>query len=168
MPSDAEVLAYIKQDIETTDRLRDLLLMRPIYTPDPVHTLYANQVFVFGSNRAGRHGRGAAKDALKWGAKPGQGEGLMGQTYGIPTKGRKLEVLSLRAIGMAVARFLRFAVAHPESIFLVTPIGCGLAHYKPRDIAPLFWPEGWDSWIPANLVLPESFWDVRLKATSTP
>ena len=129
----------------------------PQFTPDPVTELLEGQVFVFGSNRAGRHGRGAAKTALKWGAIYGQGEGLMGQTYGIPTKGRKMEVLTLREIGYAVDRFLRFAEAHPELTFLVTPVGCGLAGYSPKDIAPLFLPPPFN---PINVILPESFFKV--------
>lgn len=61
----------------------------------------------------------------------------MGQTYGIPTKDDRLRVLPLLSIKCGVVRFQRFAAARPET-FLVTPIGCGLAGYSPRDIAPMF------------------------------
>lgn len=108
-------------------------------TPAKITSLKPNEIFVFGSNLAGRHGRGAAKDALyKFGATWGQGDGLQGQSYGICTKGHKLEVLPLSAIRINVDRFTRFAIAHPELKFLVTPIGCGLAGYSPRAIAPMF------------------------------
>ncbi len=121
-------------------------------TPENIKVLEPNQVFVFGSNYAGRHGRGAALTAMrKFGARYGQGTGLMGQSYGIATKGHKLEVLSLTAIGIQIEKFKRFANEHREFEFLVTEIGCGLAGYKPRDIAPFFV----DS--PTNVVLPESF-----------
>lgn len=114
--------------------------------------LSENEVFVFGSNRAGRHGRGAALTALrKFGAKRGQGIGLMGQSYGIPTKGRKLEVLTLEEIRVQVQRFLRFATSNPELRFLVTAIGCGLAGYNPKQIAPMF------RNAPSNVVLPPEF-----------
>ena len=111
-----------------------------------------NQVFVFGSNRAGRHGKGAALTALrKFGAKNGQGIGLMGKSYGIPTKGRKLDVLPLFAIEIQVNRFLLFAHKNRHLEFLVTPIGCGLAGYKPKQIAPFF--EGASE----NVILPDCF-----------
>jgi len=105
---------------------------------EKITKLAPNQVFVFGSNLAGKHGRGAAKQALKWGARYGKGEGLCGQTYGIPTKDRNLNVLSLEQIAKHINRFIKFAKQHPNLEFLVTEIGCGLAGYKPKDIAPLF------------------------------
>lgn len=114
--------------------------------------LEPNEVFVFGSNRAGRHGKGAALTAYrKFGARNGQGSGLMGQSYGIPTKGWKLDVLSLNEISSQVEKFLRFASAHPELKFLVTEIGCGLAGYSPKEIAPMF--QG----ATPNVVLPDRF-----------
>ena len=130
-------------------------------TPENITELLPNQVFVFGSNRAGRHGRGAAKTALKWGAKMGQGEGLMGQTYGLPTKDRNIQTLSPLEINYAVTRYLKFALQHPELEFLTTAVGTGLARYSPRDIAMLFGPA---NLVPANVRLPKSFWDVLTKA----
>ena len=121
--------------------------------------LKENQIFVFGSNLAGRHGRGAAKQALKWGAKYGQGEGLMGQTYGIPTKDRKLRVLSIEQIRSKVDRFIEFAKLNPDLEFLVTPIGCGLAGYRYKDIAPLFK----DALNISNIILPKEFLEILKK-----
>jgi hypothetical protein len=96
-------------------------------------------VFVFGSNLAGRHGKGAAFEAArKWDAIRGQGEGRQGNAYAIPTKGHRLEILSLDAIEAAVRRFLDHAREHPRDSFIVTAIGCGLAGYEPREIAPMF------------------------------
>ena len=104
-----------------------------------IKTLKPNEIFVFGSNTMGRHGKGAAKTALGWGAKWGQGEGLQGQTYGIPTKGTDLRIaLPLNRIQVYVDRFIIFAKAKPQLTFLVTEIGCGLSKYKPKDIGPLF------------------------------
>lgn len=104
-------------------------------TPDHITELERNQVFCFGSNRAGRHGRGAALLAMrKFGARNGQGTGLMGQSYGIATKGHRLDVLSIPEIAVQVARFMRFAEAHPELEFLVTKIGTGLSHYSVQEI----------------------------------
>ena len=122
-----------------------------------ITSLMPNEIFVFGSNYAGRHGKGAALTALrKFGAKNGQGIGLMGQSYGIATKGRHLEVLSLLTIKAQIGKFLEFAYKHPELKFIVTPIGCGLAGYKLREIAPLFYYYK----IPANVVMPDEFINV--------
>jgi len=110
------------------------------------------RVFVFGSNLAGRHGRGAAKDAvMHHGARYGQAEGHQGSSYGIPTKDRLLRTLPLDAIRRHVDTFLVFAHAHPELTFRVTAIGCGLAGYTPPDIAPMF------ATAPANCQLPPEF-----------
>lgn len=124
-------------------------------TQDKVITnLEENEIFVFGSNYAGRHGRGAALTALrKFGAVNGKGIGLMGKSYGIATKDRKLKVLPIAHIELQIAKFLIFAQTHKDLIFLVTPIGCGLAGYKVKDIAPLFSKYS----IPENVKLPESF-----------
>jgi len=98
-----------------------------------------NEIFVFGSNLAGRHGKGAALYAYNnHGAKLGSGVGLQGSSYAIPTKDEYLKVLPLKEIQKYVAGFLRFAKLHKEYIFKVTAIGCGLAGYKPEDIAPMF------------------------------
>lgn len=119
-----------------------------------ITSLKDNEIFVFGSNLAGRHGRGAALTALrKFGAKNGQASGLMGKSYGIPTKDRNLKVLSLDKIEIHIKRFLKFTKENPQLIFLVTEIGCGLAGYKPKQIAPLFF--NYD--ISGNVKLPESF-----------
>jgi hypothetical protein len=112
-------------------------------------------IFVFGSNEAGIHGKGAALTArLEFGAVYGKGVGLQGQSYAIPTKDARLQPLSLSVIGGYVAGFLNFADAHPELEFKVTRIGCGLAGFTDAQIAPFFkqapanchLPEGWHDW----------------------
>ena len=96
-------------------------------------------IFVFGSSLAGRHGKGAALYALKHqGAIYGQGEGLQGNSYGIPTKDAKIKTRSLAEIEESIATFVGHAKANPDKTYLVTPIGCGLAGYKKKEIAPLF------------------------------
>lgn len=108
-------------------------------TPDNITKVAENEVFVFGSNESGRHGKGAAKQALSFGAKWGQAEGLQGKTYGIPTKDHSIRrTLSIEEIKPYVDRFIQCAKDHPELTFLVTEIGCGLAGLKPKDVAPLF------------------------------
>jgi hypothetical protein len=110
------------------------------------------KVFVFGSNLAGRHGAGAAKFAhASRGAIYGQAEGPQGNSYAIPTKDSKLRTLSLIEIRRHVDRFIDYARAHPHLSFELTPIGCGLAGYKPTDIAPMF------REAPKNVALPVEF-----------
>jgi hypothetical protein len=96
-------------------------------------------IFVFGSNLAGRHGRGSAKEAVdKWGAQYGIGWGRTGKAYAIPTKDSALFVLPLHRIRPFIATFLLYAREHPELYFQVVSVGCGLAGYKPQEIAPMF------------------------------
>lgn len=109
-------------------------------------------VFVFGSNLAGRHGRGAALEArLRHGAVYGVGEGLSGRSYAIPTKDERIKTLPLHRIAGYVETFKRFAREHPEMTFQVTRVGCGLAGYADKDIAPMF------SDAPDNCVLPDGW-----------
>jgi hypothetical protein len=119
-----------------------------------VTNLKDDEVFVFGSNESGRHGKGAAKLALSWGAKLGEGRGLHGQTYGIPTKDSRVKTLPLSKIRKYVDDFIEFAKTS-NSTFLVTEIGCGLAGYKAKDIAPFFH-KAKDL---KNVSLPQKFWN---------
>jgi hypothetical protein len=112
------------------------------------------EIFVFGSNLAGRHGAGAARHAVEHhGARYGVGEGLQGNSYAIPTKDRNLRPLPLPAIAEAVCRFLAFADEHRELRFYMTKVGCGLAGYRSEDIAPMF------RLVPQNVVLPVDWLD---------
>ena len=102
-------------------------------SPQWIRSLNDNEIFVFGSNLDGFHGGGAANIAMKWGAVWGQGTGLQGQTYAIPTMFENADEIRPYA-----AEFIEFAKAHPELKFLVTEIGCGIAGFTVEEIAPLF------------------------------
>lgn len=103
-------------------------------TPEFITSLEPNEIFVFGSNLKGMHGGGAAYIAYrKFGAIMGQGVGLQGQSYGIPTMQGGVET-----IRPYVDEFIQFAKEHPELTFLVTRIGCGIAGFTDEEIAPLF------------------------------
>ena len=103
-------------------------------TPERISSLQPNEIFVFGSNLAGMHGGGAAYVAYqKFGAIMGQGVGLQGQSYGIPTMHGGVD-----AIRPYVDEFIAFAQQHPKLTFLVTRIGCGIAGFTDAEIAPLF------------------------------
>jgi len=122
------------------------------YTPDFITELGDNEIFVFGSNLAGAHGGGAARLAYnRFGAVWGQGVGMQGQSYGIPTMHGGVE-----AIRPYVDEFVAYAKAHPEYKFLVTQIGCGIAGFSAREMAPLF-----SGAIDVdNIILPRKFVDV--------
>jgi len=114
-------------------------------------------IFVFGSNRAGRHGKGAALSAkLYHGALYGQGIGRQGNSYAIPTKDEHLKTLSLHSIEIEVSNFLEYAKNHPELDFFITRIGCGLAGYTDTVIAPMF------KNAPSNCQLPPT-WRINAK-----
>lgn len=127
------------------------------FTPDKITKLKKNQVFVFGSNEAGIHGAGAAKLAEeKFGAIRGMGYGLQGKSFGIPTKDTFIRTLPLDKIEFYIYSFLTEVMEYPDTEFLVTKIGCGLAGYSEDEIANLF--KG--KFIPENVTLPESFFNI--------
>lgn len=118
-------------------------------TPEFITELQPGEIFVFGSNLQGAHAGGAARIAYNnFGAIWGQGVGLQGQSYGIPTMQGGVET-----VRPYVDEFIQFAKDHPELTFLVTRIGCGIAGFTDAQIAPLFekahsmenviLPEGW-------------------------
>lgn len=120
-----------------------------IYTPERITTLAPNEVFVFGSNLMGHHGGGAARMAFKlFGAVWGQGTGLQGQSYAIPTMQGGVD-----AIRPYVDEFIEFAKDNQNLVFYVTRIGCGIAGFKDAQIAPLFRA----ALEVENIILPESF-----------
>lgn len=96
-------------------------------------------IFVFGSNLQGRHGKGAALTAHKThGAVRGVGEGLTGKSYALPTKKTPYITLSIEDIERGVHKFLNCARENTHLDFYVVEVGCGLAGYVPAQIAPLF------------------------------
>lgn len=123
----------------------------PRITPEFITSLKENEIFVFGSNLRGIHAGGAAHMAhVRFGAEMGNGVGIQGQSYAIPTMQGGVETIK-----PYVDQFLAYASQHKELHFLVTPIGCGIAGFEPEDIAPLF--EAAKDM--ENVSLPESFWD---------
>lgn len=119
------------------------------FTPERITELKPNEIFVFGSNLAGSHGGGAARMAYnRFGAIWGQGVGLQGQSYAIPTMQGGVETIK-----PYVDEFIAFAEQHPEYTFLVTRIGCGIAGFTDEEIAPLF-KAAFDV---TNILLPEQF-----------
>ena len=124
-------------------------------SPDFINNLKPNEIFVFGSNLDGMHGGGAARVAYNnFGAIWGQGVGLQGQSYGIPTMHGGID-----DIKPYVDEFINFAKSHTELKFLVTRIGCGIAGFTDKEMAPLFK----DAIEIKNIYLPKSFYNIILK-----
>ena len=128
------------------------MTMKKRIAPDRISELNENEIFVFGSNLQGSHGGGAAAIAAKmFGAIWGQGVGLQGQSYGIPTMHGGID-----EIKPYVDEFIVFAKLNPSLKFLVTRIGCGIAGFTEEQMAPLF-AKGADV---ENVYLPDSFWEI--------
>ena len=125
------------------------------FTPEWIRSLAPGEVFVFGSNLAGYHGGGAARAAMNnFGAVWGQGVGLQGQSYAIPTMQGGVETIK-----PYVDEFIAFAQSHTDLYFYVTRIGCGIAGFHDEDIAPLFQ----EALTLTNVSLPKSFHDILTK-----
>ena len=124
-------------------------------SPQWITTLADDEIFVFGSNLEGLHGGGAALLAYeRFGAVWGQGTGLQGKSYGIPTMHGGID-----AIAPYVDEFIAFAREHRELKFLVTEIGCGIAGFTVEEMAPLF-RKALDE---VNIYLPQRFIDILEK-----
>lgn len=129
-----------------------------LFTPDHITELRENEVFVFGSNLDGLHGGGAAAAAVRYfGAVWGQGVGMQGQSYAIPTMQGGVETIK-----PYVDEFIEFARNHPELTFYVTRIGCGIAGFTDEQIAPLFK----ETRSLMNVIIPQSFFEVWAKQES--
>ena len=145
----ANLNAFKNEFIHVEKQPKSLQVKRP--SPENITHLASNQIFVFGSNLRGAHAGGAARYALDhFGAIWGQGVGLQGQSYAIPTMQGPVSTIK-----PYIDEFLTFAIQHPEYEFLVTPIGCGIAGFKESEIAPLFK----DAANMENVRLPKSFID---------
>ena len=128
------------------------MTMKKRIAPDRILELKDNEIFVFGSNLQGSHAGGAAAIAEKiFGAIWGQGVGLQGQSYAIPTMHG-----GVAEIKPYVDEFIEFAKQNPTLSFLVTRIGCGIAGFTEEEMAPLF-AEGANV---ENVYLPDSFWEI--------
>jgi hypothetical protein len=111
-----------------------------------------HRIFVFGSNLAGKHGKGAALHAAKYfGAIRGEAMGRTGNAYAIPTKGKNLEILDIKEIAFHAKQFIVYAKAHSDLTFQLTPVGTGLAKFTHDQMAPLF------KGCPPNVLIPKEW-----------
>lgn len=120
-------------------------------TPQYITSLREGEIFVFGSNKEGLHGGGAARIAYEeFGAEWGVGVDMTGQCYAIPTMDGSIDIIRKH-----VDDFTAYAKEHPELTFLVTRIGCGIAGWHDSEIAPFFK----EASALDNVTLPEEFWN---------
>lgn len=141
--------------IDIVEKFENSMNTEKRISADIINNLKPNEIFVFGSNLDGMHDGGAARAAYnKFGAIWGQGVGLQGQSYGIPTMHGGVDVIK-----PYVDEFIDFAKSHPELKFLVTRIGCGIAGFRDEEMAPLFK----DAIEIENIYLPKSFYYVLVK-----
>ena len=125
-----------------------------VFTPENISKLKQNEVFVFGSNKAGNHVGGAARVAVeKFGAIMGQGEGLQGQSYAIPTLDEQMDKVSTEELTRSVRRFAEYTMYNTDQVFYVTKIGCGIAGFSVDEIAEVFKSVSFGD----NVVLPQEF-----------
>lgn len=130
------------------------------YTPEFIKELKPNQIFIFGSNPEGRHGKGAALLAKKkFGAIYGQPYGLQGQSYAIITKELRpwKPKITLEQITHQIKVLFDYAMNNPEKEFLVTKIGCSLAGFETYEIRSCFNEAIYDRGLPNNIILPKEF-----------
>ena len=128
------------------------MVKRKRTTPENIQRLEPNEIFCFGSNLRGVHGKGAALQAYRdFGAEYGVGEGLTGQCYALPTLGRNLEQLTGICLASVISKFNATVREHPELQFLLTKVGCGLAGYD-EEYMKSFFTES-----PSNVIKPEGW-----------
>ena len=140
--------------LEPKDRGVEIKPEQRMLTPGHISSLKSNEVFVFGSNLQGMHGGGAAAAAVRYfGAIWGQGVGMQGQCYAIPTMHGGVDVIK-----PYVDEFIVYAREHQDKLFYVTRIGCGIAGFRDEDMAPLFQ----DALDLPNVALPKEFIEVLL------
>ena len=141
--------------IDIVEKFENSINMEKRISPDFINTLKENEIYVFGRNLEGMRGGGAARVAYnKFGAIRGQGVGLQGQSYAIPTMHGGVNIIK-----PYVDEFIDFAKSHTELKFLVTRIGCGIAGFTDEEIAPLF-KEAIEI---ENIYLPKSFYYILVK-----
>jgi len=125
-----------------------------------IERLEPYQIFVFGSNTEGRHGKGAALVARrKFGAIYGQAEGIQGNSYAIVTKDLTKNVhpsISNDKIIEQIKTLYQFAILNIDKEFLIAYSGnnINLNGYSPKEMAIMFNCIA----IPNNIIFEEEFY----------
>jgi len=126
-----------------------------------IKTLKENQFFVFGSNVEGRHGKGAANQALTYfGAIYGQSIGFQGNSYGICTKDLRKKIhpsVSKNYIMVQILKLYEIAEEHPElEFFIAYKDAINYNCYTSIEMAEMFSAKSLDK-IPENIIFEYSF-----------
>lgn len=155
---EADAEAAYQQYLDNFEYSKPSTIQRKTYS-GMIQNLAPNQVFVFGSNTQGKHGKGAALTAKnKFGAIYGQAEGPQGQSYAIITKDLTKNTHPSRTpeqIKEQVHNLYEYARENPDKEFLVAYSGKGtnLNAYSNQEMADMFGSEP----IPNNIVFEQEF-----------
>lgn len=132
------------------------------FTPELINNIGREDIFVFGSNAAGYHHGGAAQTAFKkFGARWGQGEGLVGNSYALPTLDEDFHPLSLEKISEAFVKLFKTALLNSKLTFYLTKVGVGIAGFKIEEICYSIKTalQRLNIFIPTNIIIPKEFHD---------
>jgi hypothetical protein len=155
---EADAEAAYQQYLDNFEYSKPSAIQRKTYS-GMIQNLAPNQVFVFGSNTQGKHGKGAALTAKnKFGAIYGQAEGPQGQSYAIITKDLTKNTHPSRTpeqIKEQIHNLYEYAKENPDKEFLVAYSGKGtnLNAYSNQEMADMFSSEP----IPNNIVFEQEF-----------
>lgn len=155
---EADAEAAYQQYLDNFEYSKPSAIQRKTYS-GMIQNLAPNQVFVFGSNTQGKHGKGAALTAKnKFGAIYGQAEGPQGQSYAIITKDLTKNTHPSRTpeqIKEQIHNLYEYARENPDKEFLVAYSGKGtnLNAYSNQEMADMFSSEP----IPNNIVFEQEF-----------
>ena len=119
-----------------------------------ITSLKPNQIFVFGSNIAGKHMGGAALYAKEhFGALEGFGRGWYGQSYAFPTLDENFQKRDRIRLESTRDHLYKVAKNNPDKEFLMTAVGTGIAGYSHKYMKSLFVNA------PKNVILPLEWLD---------
>jgi len=131
------------------------------YTPEIINSLNKDEIFVFGSNTEGRHGKGSALIARqKFGAIYGQARGLQGQSYAIVTKDLSKGIRSVTLDSIFNELIDLFIFAHETKKykkFYIVKIGSSLAGFTITEMKSLFEEIHSKAFIPNKIILPKEY-----------
>lgn len=116
-----------------------------------------NGIFVYGANTEGRHGLGAAKQAVKFGAVYGK-VGLQGRTYGIITKDLRCKShpsipKSIIVSQIELLYLLADSVMYDKDFYVAYSVNKNLNGYSSKEMVEMFDPRE----APRNIIFEQSF-----------
>ena len=155
-------ILFLSKVFNNVDKVLKMFIKQRRFTPEFINNVDREDIFVFGSNAAGNHYGGAARTAfMEFGARWGQGEGLAGNSYALPTLDENLKPLSLDRIAEAFVKLFKTALLNSEFTFYLTKVGIGIAGFKVEEIcySIKLALQKLNIFIPTNIIIPREFYD---------